>query len=73
MANNQRMQVIQARLGVAIDVRDDAAEDLWVICGVGAQLGVEVLKLDLLASEVLGEAAELAAGVFIAFFVVEGV
>lgn len=54
-------------------MRNDAAEDGWLVRGMASKFGVKILKLDLLPAEVLWEAAELAAFVLIAFLIVEGV
>lgn len=40
---------------------------------MSAMLCIKVLKLDLLAPEVLRKAAKLAAAIFVTFFVIEGV
>ena len=63
---------VKRRLSVSCNVRDDALEYLRLVRG-SAQLRVEVLKLNLLAAEVVAEAAKLAALVFVPIFVVKRV
>jgi len=67
------VQVIQAGLSVAIDVSYNTTENLRIVCRMRATLCVKILKLDLLAAEVLREATKLAATIFVTFLVVEGV
>jgi len=50
---------------------DNALEDLRLIGRLGAKLVVEVLELDLLASEVVGKAAKGRSIILFAFFVLE--
>jgi hypothetical protein len=52
---------------------DHTAEDLRFVRRMDTKLGIEVLKLDLLTTEVLGEATKLAAFVLVALFIVESV
>jgi hypothetical protein len=52
---------------------DDAAEYLRLVGGLGAQLLVEVLQLDLLAAEVVRETAKGRGCILFALFIVEGI
>lgn len=57
-------------LGVTGDMSNYALEDLGLVRG-SAQIGIEVLELDLFAPEVVAEAAKRAALVLVTIFIVE--
>jgi hypothetical protein len=63
---------VQGRLRVAGDMRDYALEDLWLV-RLSPDFGVQILKLDLLAPEVISETIKCALAVFFATFILEGV
>lgn len=73
MLYNEFMQVIQRGLSISIDMRDNSAKDRRLIVRLGAQLGIEVLQLDLLAAEVVCEASEGRSFVLFTGFVFERV
>ena len=64
---------MEGRLSISRDMRDYPLEDLWCIRRRGANFGVEVLELDLLAPKIITKAAELAPCVLIALFIGETV
>ena len=66
------MQILQRRLRISIDMTHDSLEDLGLVLGLRPQLRVQVLQLDLLAPEVLIEAAEGGALVLLAALILEG-
>jgi hypothetical protein len=49
-----------------------ASEDWWLIWRLRPEVRIKILKLDLLATKVLGKSTEIRACVFLAFFGVEG-
>jgi hypothetical protein len=67
------VDVVERRLGVSIDVCDDAAKYLRFIAGLGAEFCIEVLKLDLLAAKVVCKASKVGAFIFLSVFVFERV
>lgn len=71
MGDDELVQVIQRRLSVAVDVRNDAAKDGRAIIGRGPQLGVQILELDLLPTEVVGEASKIRGSVLVTLLVFE--
>jgi hypothetical protein len=67
------VQISQRRLRVAIYMSHDAAEDRLIGGRLGADVGVAILKLQLLVAKVVTEAAKGAASVLGAILVVERV
>lgn len=61
---------MKRRLSIAGDVSNYSLEDLGLV-RCGSQIGVEILKLDLLAPEVVSKSTKLAALIFIASLIVK--
>lgn len=62
---------MKRRLCVAADMSNNAFENLWLVWRRSPQFRIEVLKLDLLATEVIREATKSARLIFLASFVGE--
>lgn len=61
----------QVRPPPTINMTHNPLEDLRLVAGVGTELGIQVLQLDLLAAEVVGEAPKCGAAILFALLIIE--
>ena len=71
MGNDEVVKVVERRLSISIDVADYAAKYDGIVGSSSTQLDIEILKLDLLAPEVVSKASKCGSLIFFAVFVVE--
>jgi hypothetical protein len=67
------MQIIEGRLGVAIDVRNNSFEDMRIVTRLRPKLYIKILQLELLPPKVIGKATELGGIVLFSFLIVESI
>ena len=73
VAYYQGMEIIERRLSVAIDVRDDSFEYRWILTRLRPKLCIQVLQLELLPPEIVRETTEFGSLIFFSFLVVESI